>query len=71
MQNHVYKIKGPMGRGLGLTKDSKGTYVAFSAGTGIVVFIDLVARLALQELKSISSEQCLPDGFKFVLFASF
>ena len=60
MQNDTYKIKGPMGRGLGLSKDSKGTFVAFSAGTGILVFIDLVAKLALRELNSIPPEQSLP-----------
>jgi hypothetical protein len=36
-----------MGRGLGLTSDSTGSHYAFSAGTGVFVFIDLVARIAL------------------------
>jgi hypothetical protein len=42
-----FVIKGPMGKGLGLTPHSKGTYCAFAAGTGILVFVDLIARLAL------------------------
>jgi len=47
------QVKGPMGKGLGLTSDSEGTYVAFSAGTGILPFIDLVARIALGALNLI------------------
>jgi hypothetical protein len=45
-----YRIKGPMGRGLGLSKDSTGMHIAYAAGTGVLVFIDLVARLALSHL---------------------
>ena len=48
--NDIFEIKGPMGKGLGITKESKGTHYAFSAGTGILAFIDLVARIALGEL---------------------
>jgi hypothetical protein len=36
-----------MGKGLGLTHESTGDYYAFAAGTGVLVFIDLVARIAL------------------------
>ena len=39
----IYEIKGPMGKGINLKK--YGTQVAFTAGTGILVFIDLVAYL--------------------------
>ena len=42
-----FDVKGPMGRGLGLTCQSAGSYVAFGAGTGVFVYIDLVARIAL------------------------
>lgn len=42
-----YEIKGPMGKGLGLTAESKGKHIAFAAGTGVLVFVDLVARIAL------------------------
>lgn len=48
-----YEIKGPMGKGLGLTTDSKGVHMAFSAGTGILVFVDLFARLLLSSLEII------------------
>jgi hypothetical protein len=60
-----------MGRGLGLTNESTGNYYAFSAGTGVFVYIDLVARIALGMLDLIPAEQKLHDDFKFVLFASF
>ena len=66
-----FTIKGPMGRGLGLTKKSKGTHFAFAAGTGVLVYIDLVARLALQELGAIPESQKLDKDFRLVLFASF
>ena len=41
--DEVYYIKGPMGRGLQL--QPTGQHVAFCAGTGALVFIDLVAHL--------------------------
>lgn len=70
-KDDTYEIKGPMGRGLGLTKESKGTFIAFSAGTGILVYIDLVARLALQVLNLIPPEDHLHPDFKFILYTSF
>lgn len=42
-----FEIQGPMGKGLGLTHESIGDYYAFAAGTGVLVFIDLIARIAL------------------------
>ena len=42
-----------MGKGLGLTKDSEGNHVVFAAGTGIFVFVDLVARMLLESLSVI------------------
>jgi hypothetical protein len=36
-----------MGKGLGLTPDSKGHHIAFAAGTGVLVFVDLVARIIM------------------------
>jgi NAD(P)H-flavin reductase len=43
----TYNIKGPMGKGLGLNHNSKGQHFAFAAGTGVLVFVDLVARILL------------------------
>ena len=48
-----FTVKGPMGRGLGLTPESDNVHIAFAAGTGVLVFIDLVARLALQMIGAI------------------
>ena len=42
-----------MGKGLGLTNNSRGLHYAFCAGTGILVFVDLVAKIALSELELI------------------
>ena len=60
-----------MGIGLQITSESKGVHYAFSAGTGILAFIDLVARIALSELKLIPAESRLNPDFQLVLFASF
>jgi hypothetical protein len=70
-QQAIYHIKGPMGKGLGLSPSSKGVHVAFAAGTGVLVYIDIVARLILQLLQRIPEDQMLSTDFKFVFFASF
>jgi hypothetical protein len=44
-----------MGKGLGLSNKSEGNHVAFSAGTGILVFIDLVVRLILSKKKTVEA----------------
>jgi len=41
-----FEIRGPLGTGLEL--ETNGTYVVFAAGTGILVFIDLIAHLILR-----------------------
>ena len=41
-----FNVKGPMGKGLGITANSSGTHMAFTAGTGILVFIDLIVKIA-------------------------
>jgi len=60
-----------MGKGLGLSRDSKGTHVAFTAGTGILVLVDLIAKLALGETNVIPLQDRMHPEFKIVLFASF
>ena len=47
MAKDTYEITGPMGKGLGLTKDSRGKHLAFAAGTGVLLFVDLVAKMIL------------------------
>ena len=42
----LYEIQGPMGKGLGI--QTEGKHIALAAGTGVLVFIDLVAHLILR-----------------------
>ena len=60
-----------MGHGLGI--GSSGTHVAFCGGTGIFVFVDLVAHLIRKYFGQLSTEESkmLNTDFKFVLYASF
>jgi len=45
----TFGCKGPMGKGLFLDlNDLSGHYTAFAAGTGSLVFLDLVLRIFLQ-----------------------
>ena len=49
----VYEVMGPMGKGLDIQPD--GTHIAFTAGTGILVFVDLVAHLIRRNLDMMQS----------------
>ena len=42
----VFNLKGPMGKGLCI--EDHGVHVAFCAGTGVLVFLDLVSHLLLR-----------------------
>ena len=79
-QTHVYQFQGLLGRGLNLK--SEGKFVAFSAGTGILVFLDLVAHLILRivsenggppELLGMfdTEDKLNLESFKFELYTSF
>ena len=51
-----------------------GVHIAFTAGTCILVFLDLVAHLIRKEFKLLSSkedEQIHIEKFKFILYVSF
>jgi hypothetical protein len=48
--NGHFLVKGPVGKGLGITNESKGVHIAFTAGTGILVFMDLVTRIYLSRI---------------------
>lgn len=71
-----YQVKGPMGKGLDIP--STGRNIAFTAGTGVLVFIDLVAHLILrlvahnggEELEGSSAAIDL-DNFTFELYTAF
>jgi hypothetical protein len=43
---HIYEIKGPMGSGLACNQTGK--HIAYTAGTGILVFLDIVAYLLVR-----------------------
>lgn len=61
-----------MGKGLGIQK--AGTHIAFSAGTGCLVFLDLVAHLIkknLNMLDYVANSHLDNENFKFVFFVSF
>jgi len=60
-----------MGKGLGLSKESKGTHVAFAAGTGLLPFIDMVARLAMSMMYLVPGPECFDPDFKLILYVSF
>ena len=67
----TFRVKGPLGKGLGLSCLSKGTHVAFAAGTGVLVFIDIVAKMLMQTQNLLKDEDQFNKDFKFVFFASF
>ena len=72
----LFNIKGPMGKGLCIEDD--GVHVAFCAGTGILVFLDLVSHLLLRAYyKHYVTQDRVPtamfqlkDSFSFHFFVS-
>ena len=69
----VYQVKALLGKGLGLQKD--GAHVAFVGGTGVLVFVDLIALLIRINLGLLDKES-IPlfskgSTFKFILYATF
>ncbi len=68
----TYEMQGPMGKGLEIQR--KGVHIAYTAGTGVLVFVDLVAHLIRKNLGMLNQEE---DGqldnkrFKFILYVSF
>ena len=68
----MYQVKALLGKGLGIHQE--GNHVAFVAGTGILVFIDLVAFLIRQNLglmNGLDNVILNKEKFKFTLYASF
>ena len=65
----LYGLTGPLGKGLGLMPSSKGTYIVFAAGTGVLPFVDMVARLLRQELGVLPpADERFHSDFKLVMF---
>ncbi len=71
--DEVFQVKGLLGKGLGLRR--QGTHIAFTGGTGALVFVDLAALLLRVNLGLIDPESIplLSKGssFRFVLYVSF
>ena len=47
LNKELYEVQGPIGKGMGINKRSRGVHVAFSTGTGVLTFIDLAVRIFL------------------------
>jgi len=47
-KNLDFKVEGLMGKGIHVKE--KGVYIAFTAGTGILTFLDLVAQILIDNL---------------------
>lgn len=60
-----------MGKGLGLTTESQGIHMTFTNGTGVLTFVDIVARMILSTLEIIPKNERFHDNFKLYLYASF
>ena len=73
--DNAYYIKGPMGKGLQLKPT--GVQVAFCAGTGALVFLDLVSALLIKNCferdgrKLPEGIDFFEEGFEFHLYCSF
>lgn len=63
-QNDGWYVKGPMG--LGLEMLHNGPNFVFAGGTGILVYLDLVAKIVISLCDGKASE--FGDQFKLVLF---
>ena len=76
-KEHLFQVKGVMGAGLGV--EPNGMHVAFASGTGMLVFVDLIAHMILRllhveegiALASEASHIINLDTFRLVLFTSF
>ena len=68
----TFGITGPLGKGLGITPSSKGVHMMFTAGTGVLPYMDTVAKMILQQLDSLKEgDERFHDDFKLVMFVGF
>lgn len=66
----VYSVKGPMGKGCNV--QTEGVHMAFAGGTGALVYLDLVARLILQNTGNLpKGAEPFGESFVFHFFVSF
>ena len=57
-ENEIFEVKALLGKGLNLQKD--GVHVAFTGGTGILVFVDLIALMIRYNLGLLTSGTNMP-----------
>jgi len=70
--NLDFKVEGLMGKGIQVKE--KGLYIAFTAGTGILSFLDLVGSILIDNLEYIRTKNENNWKFKdikFILYTSF
>ena len=60
-----------MGKGLCVSNKTTGLHVAFAAGTGVLVFTDLICRIGLTNMELIPTEQRIHKDFKLHLYIAF
>ena len=56
-KNTTFQVKGPMGPGINLK--GTGKHVAITAGTGVLVFMDLVAHLLIRLIEKAGGPQII------------
>jgi len=54
--------------GLGLSVDPNGHNIAFCGGTGILVFLDIVARMAIECCGATTTQGVLGENFKLTIY---
>lgn len=67
-----FEMKGPMGKGLLIEKE--GIHIAFTGGTGSLLFLDLVAHLIRKNLKILNKDEdqyLSSHQFKLILYMAF
>ena len=67
-QQHSYLITGPIG--YGLSPSPSGVHIAFAGGTGVLTFIDFVAKIARDVLKIMQAAPLQSDLKKSTTFSS-
>jgi NAD(P)H-flavin reductase len=71
---HQFEVRGPLGEPLGVKKS--GLHVAFTAGTGVLPLLDLVAHifytaLGINSQIGVSADDQVGPDFRFKLYVSY
>lgn len=68
VMQETFCFKGPFGKGLSIKPT--GLHVAFAAGTGVLVFLDLVTRILLHNTGIYKLGEDFDEDFKFIMYIS-